>query len=860
VRTFAEGRTATELLAELEGRNVAHSLRGRIIQLARGITREDEVADEADDLVRQVIYGDDTTDGVLYLARRLGTQRHSVDQIVGTAQLVGWTKRDDTEIPTITVQLDEEFKQQDPEQRDNIVRVLWQLARNCEVVVVGSPIDLRWFSVAHDIDREAFTERWIGRRQTAATDERIQEAVEVLDRESNGAQILRQLHAGNSQQLSYQALMSVLDVSKATISNWSTRREQSLSEMGLIEIIDAGGKNHVEITPAGREAIETVDQESPRQQRLDDVFSDLLYSSDHGREVPREHGRGEEGDPRRKEAGVAPVGTMSRRQAYGATAAAVEGGISTVEYPVEKVDDYRCSRIWVDQTGSRVVTSTEYVNPMQYWVSTARSLTTDRIFEFALSPDRLNSSDHDFTALFDEHRQVLRSSRCLGYLSDHHETVEDFTDALQDARDNLEELTTKLHNGEFEDEDDFRGTITREALGLAGTMAHIMDLVDVDLVRELRVPTFSSDFDADRWDDLVRTIAIGASIQSRYGQFSAYRQLFETRDEKLKWTIFADVDAADPAGGMIGSFVLVGNFGGPSSEKRARFVEDLEHRLRHPFEIRDDAPEFAVDIPVRAFEFDREQFAFATTTMARQKNLRATREAVSMFRLFAATPYDVATALHWLEIENQKRELRISEIRYALSKLPADRLLPHCTLGARAIVKALLPAEAPLSTGDLEEAAGVARSTISRGGSAAGDRLQALGLLEDTDDGWRLPLSFHNNDERYEEILPSIIDDTDTMFVRDVFYDVAVELVDDPSRWGDPGDPVCGCWINTTADGVPDLRPLLDHWEWLGPWVGILEDVLEAESMLNSVDKSVGSETVVSFGTIPKQASIQSIN
>jgi len=244
--------------------------------------------------------------------------------------------------------------------------------------------------------------------------------------------------------------------------------------------------------------------------------------------------------------------------------------------------------------------------------------------------------------------------------------------------------------------------------------------------------------------------------------------------------------------------------------------------------------------------------------MAGEKNLRPTRETVSLLRLFTGTPYDVATALNWLESEDVPRELRPSEVRYALSKLPVDRLLPHCSPGGRAIVKALLAVDEPLSTGDLADAAGVARSTISRNGEAAGDRLQALGLLEQTDEGWRLPVAFRTDEERYEEIVPWPVEDADRLFVRDVFFEAAMELVDEPERWGDPEDPVCGCWLTLTDEGLPDLRPLLEHWEWLDPWVGVLEDVLEARSMLVTVDESYATtESVVSFGANPKQASIQ---
>ena len=137
----------------------------------------------------------------------------------------------------------------------------------------------------------------------------------------------------------------------------------------------------------------------------------------------------------------------------------------------------------------------------------------------------------------------------------------------------------------------------------------------------------------------------------------------------------------------------------------------------------------------------------------------------------------------------------------------------------------------------------------------------ALGLFEQADDGWRLSIAFNNDEERYDEIIPWFIDDSEQTAVRDVFYETAMKLVDDPTRWGDPHDPVCGCWLSLTDNGLPDLRPLLAHWGWLDPWVEIFEAILDERSMLSTVDESSRSaETVVSFGATPRQTSIQALH
>lgn len=863
-RRFASDRSPSDLSDALQRYGVAHDIRGTIQRLGRldtsGVDAETE-----QDAIRRLVYGDAETTGLCKLARRLGTQRADRDALTGTARLLGWaTPENDVAAPTIAVRLTEAFRDRPREQREAVVDLLWALSRHCEVVVVGSPIDLRWMAVDHELDRGSFSERWTGRRGTAQIDERTNRALDSLDRDSSATDLLRCLHDASGERLPYAALCDALDVSTARISQIISSDDPSLRDLGLVETISAGGQTIVELSPAGRETIEAIDAEIGRQRDLgewlDAPLSDQLNSSDHGRVTPREDVGGDGTDPRRKGEGLAPVGTLSRAHAAGAVGAAEPGGIALVDSAVAKAADYRCSQVWVDDDGGRVVTSAEYVNPMQYWVSIARSLTHWRVWEYALTADRMESADHEFADLFDEHRQLLRSSRCLGHLPDEVEDVDDYADALQDARDHLEQMTTRLADEDFEDESRFRGAILREAHGLVGTMVHLCDLCGVDVVRELRLPAFSGDFDADRWEDLTKTLAIGTAIQSRYGQFAAYRQLFENRDEKLEWTTFADVDAADPTGEMIGSMVVVGNFGDRRGEKRASFVDDLRSALRRPRNVREDAPEFRVPISVRAFEHGREHVATAAARIASRKHLRLTRDAVSLLMLFASTPYAAATALNWLDSESLSREIEIAEVRYALSKLPVESLLPACRPGARRIVKALLAADEPLTTAELtsNKWAGVDRATLSRSdNSAPGDRLQALGLLTKTEEGWRLPLSFHET-ERHETVLPTMVDDADQLFVRDILFEVAERLVEDGDRWGDGDDPICGCWSSLTSAGIPDCMSLVEEWAWLWDWIPVIEAVVdEPAASIGRGDNT--NDNRVAFGLQPDQRPIQQV-
>jgi hypothetical protein len=245
-----------------------------------------------------------------------------------------------------------------------------------------------------------------------------------------------------------------------------------------------------------------------------------------------------------------------------------------------------------------------------------------------LTPERIESGK--LGDMLANHTDLLRNSRCLGYLADRNATAEDYRDALLAAAEDLRNLTKDLYHGNFEDETRFRGEITREAHGLAGTMVHLLDLADVEIVREARIPRYSQDFKPSQKADLATTLATGASIQSKYGEFAAYRQLFENREDKR--TFPPSVDADDPFGECIGSFVLVG-------KSVEGFADRLRRRLANQ-ETHDDAPEFAVEIPVEVAT-ERQHVAHTVREMCRQKSIRPTREATSMLAALTGTPYDV---------------------------------------------------------------------------------------------------------------------------------------------------------------------------------------------------------------------------
>jgi len=204
-------------------------------------------------------------------------------------------------------------------------------------------------------------------------------------------------------------------------------------------------------------------------------------------------------------------------------------------------------------------------------------------------------------------------------------------------------------------------------------MTHLLDLAGIEVVRQVRVPDASRRFGGDegrrRWRDLAASIAIGSAIASEYRQHSVYRQVFEEREDKRRQAFSATVDAADPTGRLLGSWVVVGDFGGRTGEFAAALRDACDR------EGREDAPGIAVPVDVRT-TVGREAYVGAVARLCRARDLRPTPEAVSLLHGLTRSVYDATDALARLASENDGREIRASELRYALGQLDPDRLLP----------------------------------------------------------------------------------------------------------------------------------------------------------------------------------------
>ncbi|MGQ3723396.1 hypothetical protein [Natrialba aegyptia] len=600
VRRFADGRTVPECYDVLEGQNIPYWLRSRVLEVARG-NRRDAWRLAAD------------------LVPKLGQGHASLKDLFATAQFFADHVPDD-QPPTLAVTIDRAFEQAPRRKRESICRLLAILATGFDVRVIATGRTQHWLAQHHREELPGVSE-W--RETYHPAGDRVDDALEALDPDGRKVELLRQLEDEPAQTLSRHALRAMHDVDRSRISQLLVSETNSLTELGLVAEFGPADDRTVELLEAGRQLLEQLDAQHGRQQELSEAVSDTGTSSQQCRVTPRT--RGEGCDHNSEDSNPYRTAYLDRPGHAAAAGCGEDGGITLVEAPFEDRTDALDHTRYVsfDADREEAVVAVRASGPLQYVVSLATALASPRLLNRALTDNHLES--------LEDPPAILRDARCIGALSDEAlENPKTLREAFIEWGTDLEDLTAKLSAGDYEDRNRFRSEIMRSAHGLAGSIIHLFDALEIDLVRELRVP---SGLETDALDELATSISISAAIQGKYGVFASYRQLFESRKEKRRTALTPTVDADDPLGSLIGSVVVRG-------EDVHRLHPYLKEALETPAAVADNAPEFAVHVSLSIV--DRTGYAMAATRILQAKNLRPTRDSISLLQALVSSPYAAA--------------------------------------------------------------------------------------------------------------------------------------------------------------------------------------------------------------------------
>ncbi|DAC85258.1 helix-turn-helix domain-containing protein [Natrinema versiforme] len=711
------------------------------------------------------------------------------------------------------------------------------------------------------------------------TAERAQEAVDSLAWDHPAWRVLLAVDETNAERLPYRRLYNdprFSDVSESGVR----KRVQRLKDLGLVEPVDVNGDRHVALLPPARPALEAFRDEylsdvpapAPESRASGLTAADGTEAKTAGRDrdvsdppnspagavCSRPHVSGGEAgeavEPENTEAAAeaaskdrlpAPSnGWLRLDQHHAAAAAGGDADIALCDEPVAKRDDPRSYSVSYDDDRDEVVVEIE-ADPdfVKTGARLAAALLDDRLMSTVLTTDRLaGGPDRDgLDGLEESNPIVLRRARHLGYLPKDGESANAFRSRLMEERRTLLKGLEEVAGSDGLTNMEAASRLLQRAHGLIGTVTHVYDLLGVDLVRRVTFPEFSRNWKSKR-KGIAKFVSTAVSIGSKFlsesdhgsGYYVPHRILFEDREDKREYNLGTPQIRGDGSGEPIGSWV----FAGPG-------IADLEGPLRErlevgPGDLQEDGENFApigVDVDI-VQGFRREAVAEVLARLGRIKRLEPTRRATSLLFGLLGNVSDVAAAIYALGAEDpgDGRDLELSELRFALSTLPADRLLPGVGKpGLSTIVAALIEADEPLSKAALADAAGVSKQTVRN----HRERLEAFGLLDvlETDAGradvYRLRLPFRKERNASDAPAPRfLVDEPDTVgewggtwSLRDAIDQALADtgvgwlINEDYELWEDleNGDPEA-------------LSRLVERWPWLRSWVDVLAPLLGGET------------------------------
>jgi hypothetical protein len=166
-----------------------------------------------------------------------------------------------------------------------------------------------------------------------------------------------------------------------------------------------------------------------------------------------------------------------------------------------------------------------------------------------------------------------------------------------------------------------------------------------------------------------------------------------------------------------------------------------------------------------------------------------------LLHALAGSPYAAARALQQLATEDDCRELRPDEFRYALGTLGPEHLLTDLPPAIGRIVQALLTVESRLSQRELADQADISTRAIRN----YRDRLETLDLIRLDETGYRLALSFQTDTERRNPVVLTVLEKNQTLLDA---ADSLLGTILPPNRYGDSDDPLGSVLVLATRSGT----------------------------------------------------------
>lgn len=345
---------------------------------------------------------------------------------------------------------------------------------------------------------------------------------------------------------------------------------------------------------------------------------------------------------------------------------------------------------------------------------------------------------------------VVRWGHQVGWFSEDQQTWTDWKKRYGSVKSMLLKELPEAHAS---DDQELRGQLIRDFLGIITSATHLYYAAGIDVVINLRIPDVRQLLDEQRLGNFLGFVEHVIPKQTTYQHHSGYRMLLEDRPEKLKARLSYEIDPEAPGMDMTASWLI----SGPTITELQDEIEDAiqgnQADLRE--QIAEGNEQAAVmEIPVfnantytsiRQIISDRavkkgfiRPEAASRDAQSREAIERLTRLFISSLNTpetpHRANPHDVAEALLRISQSDRGSELTVDDVAFGLSQLPPDRLLSELTPSTTKCLQELLVADEPLGRSAIVERADVSGQTWDRNY----ELLAALDLVEPVEvDGYR---------------------------------------------------------------------------------------------------------------------------
>lgn len=553
-------------------------------------------------------------------------------------------------------------------------------------------------------------------------------------------ELLDAIPANRSERRSIKSLKSdpAVGISSGTID----RYYRELEEYGLISVVEPADSNEVYLTPDGQATsnllTDDYDIQHPTQTDLTSTPSHPPQSDTRQvckRDTPQgvpsgqsfeealQDGQPTPGDIEPQELPLSDCHLDESAQFTRLAAMQLANGVTLIDAPIGPLNDGRGTYFGENNGEAHLVL--QWGGALPTLVRSAVTLLSDTAFDETLTKSNLAELLSGPNAL-DEVRRRLQ----IGWIST--TTYTTFRDELQDqARSLLRDLPAAT-NGNSSG----WSQTARKAHGLLTAATALFSEVGIDLTVHIRVPDTSQLVREDsRYREFLQFLQSTVPKNYQYNGHSASRLLLEQSSDKLKYRFPDVVESDNRVAQSAVDWVIVG-------PHTTDFQDDIVSKLSQT-PIRDqvaEGSERGIQIPI---EVRSTENASALTDIIESVMTRVNREfsaefgVKSCFRtlLYAfchpqedrlAAPTDIAEVLLAADrLCADHESIGIQQLVQALGFAHPSRVYPWLAPSARAIVCALLRAEAPLQRQDIVAGASISDSSYDRHRS----KLDEYGLL-----------------------------------------------------------------------------------------------------------------------------------